>query len=787
MRILLAFTFCCFKLVNFSQIGPGSWQDHLSLNTCNTVAKLGSKIYASNKVGLVYFDELEKSIQKLNKINGLNDVGIKLLRTNTYNNKLLVIYENCNIDVIDLNGNIKNYPDFKLKMLNGKKTINEITFDKHLAYLACGFGIIIFDTEKLEIKDTYIIGSNAAELEVYQVALNDSIIVAATPIGLYKSNYKTKALNNYKNWALLNTNIPSGPYVGAVSIEGKILAAYSPYKLNQAIRGEDTLYILENNIWKKYPPTSNEVNTIHKIGIVNGKYFSLINQFGFLVRDFYTGGIINYVTSFNGAQCKIVDGYFGIDEETNRSYWLADELNGLYQTYSFWPYYPQNKITADGINKNLVNNIDIFEGKLAVSPSHPDDAGGTSYTDQGVNISENNQWTYLPPLDFDSNMVQDITYAHIDRKDKTTLWASSWRNGLLQYKNNKLVKIYNSSNSPMPQVIPNNPRCTGIANDKEGNLWFINSNVQNFLNVIKKNGDYQNFNFDAARFTRKIFIDKNNYIWALHERDGGITVYKNDNFNSPKFYDENYPNNYYNSRLLINQAGKGNLQSNAVFSIAEDNDGRIWVGTGSGISVFNNSSALFNNGNFDSQPIKIIQDGNVELLLGREAVTSIVVDGANNKWVGTQNGGLYCFSSDGLTQLNHFTKDNSPLYSNNIIDINYNEVTGDIFIGTEIGLQSYRSYSIKGSPEYSNVYAYPNPVRPNFSGSVYVTGLIDNSIVKIVDESGNMVWETKSKGGQIVWPVSNLSGIRVVSGVYIVYASSTDGEQIALTKILVIN
>ncbi len=787
MRILLASVFFYFKLVTFSQIGPGSWQDHLSLNSCNTVAKLGSKIYASNKVGLVYFDELEKSIQKLNKINGLSDVGIKLLRTNTYNNKLLVIYENCNIDVIDLNGNIVNYPDFKLKMLNGKKTINEITFDKHLGYLACGFGIIVFDTEKIEIKDTYIIGNNAAELEVYQVAMNDSIIVAATPIGLYKSNYKTKALNNFKNWDLLNANIPSGPYVGAVSIEGKILAAYSPNKLNEVIKGKDSLYVLENNIWKKYPPTSNEGNTILKIAMVNGKYFSIINEFGFLVRDFYTGGIKNYVTSFNGGGCKILDGYFGIDKATNMSYWLADELNGLYQTYSYWPYYPQNKITVDGINKYLVNNIDVFDGKLAVSPSHPDDAGGTLYIDQGVNISENNEWIYLPPLDFDSNKVQDITYAHIDRKDKTTLWASSWRNGLLKYKNNKLVKIYNSYNSPMPQVLPNNPRCTGIANDKDGNLWFINSNVQNFLNVIKKNDEYQNFNFDAARFTRKIFIDKNNYIWSLHERDGGITVYKNDNFSLPKFYDENYPNNYYNCRLLSNQAGKGNLQSNAVFSIAEDNDGRIWVGTGSGISVFNNSSALFNNGDFDSQPIKIIQDGNVELLLGREAVTCIVVDGANNKWVGTQSGGLYCFSSDGLTQLNHFTKDNSPLYSNNIIDINYNEVTGDIFIGSEIGLQSYRSYIIKGSPEYLNVYAYPNPVKPNFSGSVYVTGLIDNSIVKIVDESGNMVWETKSKGGQIVWPVSNLSGIRVASGVYVVYASSTDGVQNVLTKILVIN
>ena len=128
-----------------------------------------------------------------------------------------------------------------------------------------------------------------------------------------------------------------------------------------------------------------------------------------------------------------------------------------------------------------------------------------------------------------------------------------------------------------------------------------------------------------------------------------------------------------------------------------------------------------------------------------------------------------------------------PLISNTIIDVNYDKITGDIFIGTDLGVQSFRSVIIEGDEKYNDVYAFPNPVRSNFPGTVFVRGLIDNSVVKIVDQNGNLVWETKSQGGQIEWPVKTLSGNRVSSGVYIVYASSTDGEQKAVSKILVIN
>jgi ligand-binding sensor domain-containing protein len=315
--------------------------------------------------------------------------------------------------------------------------------------------------------------------------------------------------------------------------------------------------------------------------------------------------------------------------------------------------------------------------------------------------------------------------------------------------------------------------------DETGNLWLANSDSKKYLSCKKKDGGFVTMTFDNPRFVRKIMVDKNNFVWVLHERDQGLTVYKNTNFAQPQLN--------VNYKILTKDVNNGNLESNSVFSIAEDKDGKIWVGTNAGVRVFYNPTNIFSSSNFDAQPIKIIQDGNVELLLDKEIVTSICVDGANNKWVGTQSGGLYCFSPDGLKQIYHFTIDNSPLYSNNILDIKYDKVSGDVFIGTILGLQSFRSPIIEGDETYKNVYAFPNPVKPGYYGNVFVRGLLDNSVVKITDESGNLVWETKSQGGQIEWPVKNLSGNRAASGVYVIYASTTNGELKTLTKVLVVN
>ena len=770
--LFLVFSVAYFSV--FSQIGPRMWQDHISLNSCVSVAKLGSKIYAANSIGVVWFDESELSPQSLTKINGLNDVTPKLLRANPYNNKLLVLYENCNIDIIDKNGNITNYADFKLKLLNGKKTINEAVFRKQYAYLACGFGIVVFDTEKMEVKDTYIIGQAGADLEVYQLAFNDSLIFAATPKGLYWSNHLTKDLSNFNNWKLVS-GLPVGAYSGVVAVGKNIVAAYSQNKTDNVTILKDSLFRLRNNTWDRMDTSK---YTVYRLLMASDTLFSILDDYGVKIMNIKTDITSNYITSFNGANVKIRDVYFGRDYASNLAYWVADYYNGLYQTYSYWPFYLQYPVRRAGINRAIVNSIDIYNGKVGVSPSHPDDGGGSIYTDEGVNVLDKGEWTYIKDKDTyrpNDDRVLDITGVLFDRQDPTRMWVTSWFSGLMEYKNNKLVNIYNATNTPMKEINTFSPRCISPTMDTDGNLWFATSDVPTYINVRRKNGAFQTYDFSVGRFTRKLLVDKNNLVWALHEREGGITVLKHNNFGVPSY------------KVLTKDVNNGNIQSNSVYSIAEDKDGKIWIGTAAGVAVFYNPSNIFSSSNFDAQPIKIVQDGNVELLLSKEAVTSIAVDGANNKWMGTQSGGVYCFSPDGLQQIYHFTKDNSPLYSNFIMDINYDETTGDMYFGTDIGLQSYRSPILEGVAQYNGVVAYPNPVRPNYLGTVFVRGLIDNSIVKIADESGNIVWETKSHGGQVEWGLNSFSGNRVAPGVYLVYTTSTDAEQKAVTKILVIN
>ena len=769
MKFIVSAIFILLSVFSFSQVGPYSWQDHLSLNTCNTLARFNGKIYASNINGIVKVDEIEESTSRLNKINGLSDVGIRLLRVNSATNKLLVIYDNANMDIIHQNEAIKNYPDIKLKTINGKKAINEVFFQDKYAYLATGLGIIVFDTEKLEIKDTYVIGPNGTNLEVYQVTLNDSLIFAATPSGVYKSNYKLKILNNYNNWKRVST-LPTGIYSGVITVGDKVLASYSPSKINPT-ELKDTLYILNNNNWTRFfDPVP---NLIHKLSYVNGTQFALFAQFGPLVMDVNTKVVADYISTYNGKDHNPKDIIFFNDHLNKQTYWVADMKFGLFQSYS--SFGQQILHSINGTRKSLISNIDVFDGEVIVSPSFPNDGGGTALQIEGINHYREKNWEYFESFKNGNQYIYDINAVLFDRKDKSRIWASSWSSGLCEFKNHELVKIYNETNSPIGAVPPANTRASGLDMDDAGNLWIATSDAKEYITVRKKDGTWASLNLIVPRFTRKIMVDKNNFVWALHERDGGLTVYRHENFTISE------------SKVLSKEFGNGNLESNSVHSIAEDKDGKIWVGTGAGIRVFYTPANIFNPTNFDAQPIKIVQDGNVELLLEKETVTNIVVDGANNKWVGTQTSGIYCFNSDGLKELYHFTKENSPLYSNNIVALNYDKVSGDIFIGTDIGLQSFRSGIIEGAVNCNDIYAFPNPVKPNYSGNVFVRGFVDESVVKITDESGNLVWETKSQGGQVEWNKKTLSGSLATTGVYVVYACTTDGQIKCTTKVLLVN
>jgi ligand-binding sensor domain-containing protein len=282
-----------------------------------------------------------------------------------------------------------------------------------------------------------------------------------------------------------------------------------------------------------------------------------------------------------------------------------------------------------------------------------------------------------------------------------------------------------------------------------------------------------------------MITDSSNQTWVA-TYGAGVILYKNDgNYTQPQ---PNANLSNYNCIQLTSGTGKGGLPSNNIVCITQDKNSDIWVGTDQGIYVFYSpESILTQSSGWDAQPIYVQQDGQTQLLLQTNVVNSIFVDGSNNKWVGTSTSGLFYFSPDGQTQLYHFTTDNSPLFSNNVLSVNVNKNTGEVFIATDKGLQSFQNTSIEGLNNFESVYAYPNPVKPGYTGPILIHGLISGSTVQIVDAGGNFVYQTTSEGGQAIWNGQNFKGTRVASGIYMAICATPDGSQKKLTKILLLN
>lgn len=771
-HILLIFLFTGF--IGFAQVKVGQWTDHLSYNSANSVAKVGPIVYVSNHSGLAKYYVTDGYIEKYTKINGLSDVGVQLLRKNNHNDVLLVVYKNTNIDVIKPDGSLINISDIKRKIIQGKKYINDVYFSGNLAYISCGFGIVVFDTDKLEIKDTYYLGNGITNLEVYQVTSNDTAFFAGTPTGVYYGN-KHSNLSNFQNWKSLNVGLTAGPYNCIVNFDGKIMANYSQY-LKTGAAASDILYQYDGVSWSVYPYRTAATNmAIYAYPQYNRILFRDLGW----VLDYNNNGVSTANINSYGFDYSIInDIYF----ENDGNYWLADERYGLIKSQGAFPY-PNDVISVEGPFNSFVNDIDLKDGALAVAGVNLGDTYTNQFSQLKPSVYQDNEW-YSYAQVIPSN-IKDVNCVSVDPNDKNHVIFGYLGNGggLVETRNHALTKVYDQSNSPIVGYSGGSDiRVTGVNFDKNSNLWASITLGKKCVSVLRPNDTWALLDFEqfvVQPTVTKIIFDKYDQAWIVLARNGGMMVYKDVNGLSQP--------NTSNTKMVNVSPGSGALPSNEVRSVCEDEEGRIWVGTAKGIAVFYNPENVFSGGNWDSQQILIEQDGHVQILLENDIITAISVDGANRKWVGTESSGVYCFSADGQEQIFHFATDNSPLYSNLIRDIAIDETTGDVFIATEDGIQSYRTDIIKGFDDFEKVHAYPNPVRPGFAGSAYITGLIDEAIVKITDVHGNLVYQTKSLGGQVEWNLRNFSGARVTSGVYMIYCSSANGDKSATSKILVIN
>ena len=319
--------------------------------------------------------------------------------------------------------------------------------------------------------------------------------------------------------------------------------------------------------------------------------------------------------------------------------------------------------------------------------------------------------------------------------------------------------------------------------DDEGNLWIANCYSNKPLKVLKADGNWVSFETGTTPkgvFTSKLVIDNAGNKWmGLYER--GLLAYNN-NGTIDNLSDDSY-------KVLQTGTGNGNLPSNNVTAVAVDFDDEIWIGTEDGFVVLYNSAGVFGSTNVDASRILVNFEGNVEQLLDDTPISDIEIDGGNRKWIATASTGIFLLSADGQEVITHFTKENSPLISDNILDMEFDYQTGELFIVTDIGLVSYRSDATQGDPEYSNVTVFPNPVKPDYFGPITIQGIRYDSDVKITDVAGNLVYQTTSNGGTATWNGKTLTGENVPGGIYMIWTATNekkDGQNKKVAKVAVI-
>ncbi len=753
----------------------GEWTSYQSYRSASKLIDTGEMIYCSGNGGLFTYNKNDNSIQKLSSINDLSDVGVGTLAYGSENDVVLIAYENSNIDLI-FDKEIYNLSDIKRKQILGNKTVNSVMFDGSLAYLACGFGIVVLNIEKKEVKDTWYIGDEGDHINVYDIASDGTNFYASTEEGIYYASASEPNLQDYSNWYRFeNIPYPDGSYTHIENFNSKIVACYSPETDN------DELYMLSNGTWSR---VFTEISKVYDMTSTFNDRIIISND-GDVYIFAEDGTVIDkiYQYIFPGSQSTGIYPRSTLLNEDG-TYWIADNQYGLVHKTGN----ECEQLSPDGPVDNKVFSLYHSGSDLWVTSGGRDAAWGNLWNQARFQKYSEGTWTacdqetYPEMADF-----RDVVCIVTDPDNPEHVFAGCWGAGILEFLNDEFIKQYSYHNSTLQTVVVNADyvRIGGMAFDSDGTLWVNNGGAGKPLSSYK-DGEWKAYSLpDIANDPNfgDIVITEDGDKWiALSNRNKDIYVVKGEN------EDRKWQRNV---AYFTNGEQEEELEMHEVYCMTIDRDGAIWVGAAGGVAVYNNPSLIWDatddNPLYAEQPGLDMDDGIYHPLLSGETVTAIAVDGANRKWCGTKTDGVFLISEDGEEELEHFTVDNSALLSDEITSITINNNTGEIFFGTSEGLISYMGEATEPDEAFTDVYVYPNPVRETYDGPVVVTGLMEDTDVKITDISGNLVFHETSVGGQVSWDGNNLNGNRCHTGVYLVFLNDKTGEETFVTKLLFIH
>lgn len=730
------------------------WKSYLAYYNTTLVAEANNNVFAVADGSLYSYNKEDQSVQTYSKLNGLSDVSITQLGYNADVNTLLIVYDNGNIDLWGEDG-IYNLPFLKNSTVVQDKTVNAITFDGEYAYLASQFGIMVINMQKKEVADTYRIGN------VSSCCVLNNYLYAATEQGIRRGSLNDNLLDA-ANWT-----------------------DYSAEVVQDIVAFQNTLCYVISGDGVYYQAEGSSRKWINDAGIKGMKVES-----GKLLA--YTNGKVYIASSLNTPdQITGLSTIQDVSTLKDNAYWIANAAGGILGIQKSGSAYTRilEKTTIDGPKRNMPYFMDFVEGQLLVT-------GGGRWMDR-----ENNPATFMRYKDGvwanldDSSLAskagidfcRDFLCVAVDPVDTSHYFIASYGEGLFEFRGMDFQKMYNIDNSPLQHVEPDNDkplpyprhyvRVSGLDFDAAGNLWTVSAGVNEAIQVLQPDGTWvtlRDLPISNSPTTGSLLFLSNGLLVANIPRASNAGIFIMNNNGTLDASDDTY--NLYST--LVSTQGEA-LSASEFYCIAEDKMGSLWVGTNIGPVIGYNTSDGYR---FN----RIVLFDESDYLLNGERVNCIAVDGGNRKWIGTQNSGVFLVSEDGTEVLENFTTENSPLFSDCIQSIAIHPQTGEVFIGTDKGIISYQGDATEGSEDYTSVHAYPNPVRPDFDDKVIITGLMDQSEVKITDLAGNLIYRSTCIGGQLTWDCRNAQGRRVATGVYLVLAATPDAKESVVTKIMVV-
>lgn len=757
LRILLLF---CSAIVYSQYAG---WSSFYSYNQITGVVGANDGlVYGLAENSLFSYDPTANEVVPITTVNGLLGDDINTLSIS--DNYMMVGYQNGMLGVHNLTDGsvvLDNSIDRNITIPGNNKAINSFLLKDQTLYISANYGISSYDFVNNRFIDSYFFGVNNSQIQVNQTALVGTSLYAATEEGLYKAStddpnlvlesaWTKIAAGQWKAIGLVNNTLLGIVQSGGTSICNTLIndVAIERHRESGTLLwvdvNEDALILSFSNKILSFDADQLVSTLATATGNLSGQKFSSATQLG---GNLFIGTSGSGLLLHNPSETRVVspsgplrNDIFDLSVVADNEMWIAH--GAFSQSYNPYP------LNAYGISR----------------------------------LSEEG-WQNLPYSSLSGAL--SIVSVVPNPNDTSQVFACAMHQGLLEINNGVVGTLWNHTNSSLESVNPiefgENPnyrsvRVRDVAFDSEGAMWSITSFVAKGLKKRSVDGNWQSVDLlpvlsspkRAAGYS-KLEISPNDEIYFGSSSSGLIG------------YAE------INGTPVLRSIGVAeNLPAEDVRSVALDYDDNLWIGTTNGLRVLYGASRMFTQ-EVSASTVVLEEGGNVGELLANQNIKAIEVDGNNQKWVATDGAGVFLFAEDGKKTIHHFTKENSPLPTNFIQNLAYDNQSGKIFIATSSGLVAFQGNAFAPSETLENIEVYPNPIRPRYTGPLTIRGLQADCVVKITDIVGNAVYETTSTGGSVQWDMNSFSGKRVRSGVYLIFVTTKDGMDSSVEKVMIIN